>query len=191
MAITLTSDPIISAADLATLFAWSATGEETYHAINSVSARFLKYTGRIAINSTADLVQTEALPPRAVPVVYLRATPVTSVTSIATTYGGAADETLTTDDYELNTTTGRLYLAGHNVCGTDYARRLVATYQGGWTTVPGDIIEAAVEQMRLDKQRRDGSAGASSVSMEGMTTSYQTGDLSQAVAEVWHRYRIL
>ena len=192
MAITLTTDPIILAADAEVLLDWEP-GPELTLAINSVSARFLRFTGRQRITSGA-LVQTEALPPYPVPVVYLRAAPVdTGETFTVEVYqDGASTETLTTSDYDLEDVEGRLMLLGHNGAGPRSTRRLVVSYTGGWSTVPGDVIESAVHFMRLNRRRRDGMVGASSVS-EGSTvtaTTFNIGNIPPEVADVWQAYKV-
>ena len=190
MAITLTSDPIIPAADAASLLSW-ATGDELNLAINSASVRFLKYTGRQRITS-GTLVQTEALPPRQVPVLWLRASPVdTGETFAVEIYeDGSSAETLTDSDYDLEDVTGRLVLGSSATATYNASRRVVVSYTGGWTTVPGDVMESALRLMRLDKQRRDGMTGVASASREGMSTSYQTADLPAEISDVWQAYRI-
>ena len=190
MAITLTTDPIILAADAEVLLDWEP-GPELTLAINSVSARFLKFTGRQRITS-GTLVQIEALPPYSVPTVYLRAAPVdTGETFTVEVYeDGASAETLSDSDYDLEDVGGRLLLLGHNGTGPRSTRRLVVSYTGGWSTVPGDVIESAVRLMKLDKQRRDGVSGVQSASYEGVSTTYQTGDIPSDVADAWQAYKV-
>jgi len=192
MAITLTSDAIITAADAEALLSWEP-GPELTLAINSVSARFLKFTGRQRITSGA-LVQTEALPPAQVPTVYLRAAPVdTGETFTVEVYqDGASVETLTDSDYDLEDVGGRLFLNGHNSTGNRSTRRLVISYTGGWSTVPGDVVESAVHYMRLNRRRRDGMVGASSVSSDSTATATVSniGNIPPEVADVWQAYKV-
>jgi hypothetical protein len=60
MAIALTTDPIISVADVQTLVPGLTVTDRVNFLINSVSAAFLQFTGRLAINS-ADVVQAMSL----------------------------------------------------------------------------------------------------------------------------------
>ncbi|HOX27469.1 MAG TPA: hypothetical protein PLL30_17225 [Candidatus Krumholzibacteria bacterium] len=193
MAITLTTDPIVTEQLVVDIMKWSQ--DEARLAINSVSARFLKYTNRTRITSGAITLEVYNFPPAGVPVIWLRAAPVTvseSATFAAYTYqDGSADTTLTTSDYTLHTANGKLVLKGLGVTERDDSRDVRVSYTGGWTTVPGDVQESALQLMKLDKQRRDGMVGVTSTSREGTTVSYQGGDLPQSVMEVWRRYQVV
>jgi hypothetical protein len=192
MAITLTSDPIISAADLATLFGWTATAEETYHAINAASKAFLTFTRRDRITSGAVTAEIHRLPPLGCPKLWLRAAPVnTGQTFTATVYDeGVSDDTLTTSDYILYATTGEVRLLGYSSIGLNDTRDIRFSYTGGFTTVPYDVVEAAVELMKLHKQRREGMAGVTSASREGFSTNYQVKAIPDDIAQAWQPYRI-
>lgn len=192
MAIALTSDPIIPAADAATLLSWD-TGDELNLAINAASERFLKFTGRLAINDTA-VVQIEAMPPRERPVVWLRATPVDTGEdfTVEVYQDGASSLTLGTADYDLEDVKGRLTMKGHGIVGSRPTRRLVVTYTGGWTVVPGDIMGAALALMRLEKRRRDGAVGVSSASADSAVTAttFNIGNLPREISDVWQAYKV-
>jgi len=192
MAISLTSDPIISAADANTLLGWGTTDEETYSAINAVSARFLQFTGRSRITSGAIAAEIHNLPPYGCPVIWLKAAPVdTGETFTVEMYDdGSLSETIASGDYTLYATTGKLVLPSHGVIRQDYTRDIRVAYTGGWSSVPWDVVEAAVELMRLDKARRDGAIGVQSISREGMSTNYQTAGIPQEVKDAWAPYRI-
>lgn len=192
MAITITSDPIMLEADAEALLAWEP-GVELILAINSVSARFLKFTGRQRITSGA-LVQTEALPPPQQPTVYLRAAPVDTGEdfTVEVYQDGASVETLTTADYDLEDVDGRLFLLGHTSTNNRSTRRLVISYTGGWSTVPGDVVESAVHYMRINKRRRDGMVGASSSSKDSTVTAttFNIGNIPPEVEDVWQAYKV-
>lgn len=192
MAVTLTSDPIVTEAFVADVFGTSFAGDEVRHYINAASAAFLQFTHRERITKGA-VSYEEALPPAAVPIVYLRAAPVDTGEDFtaAIYYEGTLDETLTTDDYELNATTGRMRLEGyaHGAYGSPY--RLKLTYTGGWSTVPYDVQQSALEFIRHAKARAEGRVGVTSESREGFSTSFENTDVPASVANVWQRYGVI
>lgn len=188
MAIALTSDPIISEATVTTMLGMS--GDEARFYINAASQAFLDFTRRQRITS-GSVTDDEPLPPKAVPVLYLRAAPVTTVTSVKTYYEGDEDETLTTDDYTLNDDTGRMALHGHAIEGRDPNYRIKIVYTGGWTTVPASIQQAALELIRWYKAGAEGRAGVNSESREGFTTAYEVAALPTSVRDVWRRYMVI
>ena len=193
MAITIDSDPIVSAADVATLTGWSAAGEETLAGINAVSVMFRNYTGRLAISETAGLVQVERFVPAAVPVFYLRATPVTAVTQFLVYDKGTQIDTLVSGvDYYLTETTGRVSMETYYAAGRDHLRYYKITFAGGWGTgeVPGDVTETAVEMMKLIQQRRQGLVGVTSTSADGMSTTYTGAAIPSEIAGVWQKYKV-
>jgi hypothetical protein len=55
--------------------------------------------------------------------------------------------------------------------------------------VPGDIVLAAIDQMRVERERRNGTLGAMSVSQNGQTVQLETSGLIRAVEEAWRPYR--
>lgn len=192
MAITITSDPIVSEQVVADILGWS--GDEARLAINSVSARFLMFTNRSRITSGAVTLEVYRLPAVSYPVVWLRATPVTLAGFAAYIYqDGAAETTLTAADYDLYLDTGKLVISGYGTTSLDETRNLRVSYTGGWAaaSVPGDIMESALQLMKLDKQRRDGMVGVASVGRDGSSTTYQTSDLPQSVSQVWFRYKVM
>jgi len=192
VAITIDSDPIVSAADVATLTGWSATSEETLAGINAVSAMFRAYTGRIAINETAGLVQIERFVPAAVPVFYLRATPVAAVSQFLVYDKGTQVDALSGSGYYLTETTGRVEMTTYYAAGRDHLRHYKITFAGGWGTgeVPGDVTETAVEMMKLIQQRRQGLVGVTSTSADGMSTTYTGAAIPSEIAGVWQKYKV-
>ena len=192
MAVTLTSDPIVEEQLVLDIMKWSQ--DEARLAINSVSARFLRYTNRTRITDGAITLEVYGLPAAGDDVVWLRAAPVTvSESATFTVYvyqDGSADETLTTSDYILHVGNGKLVLPGRGTTDRNPATDVRVSYTGGWTTVPWDIQESALQLMKLDKQRRDGMVGISATSREGTSVTYQAGDLPTSVEQVWRRYKV-
>jgi hypothetical protein len=176
---------------VADLFGTGFAGDAVRHYINAASAAFLRYTGRERITS-GELSYEEMLPPPAVPVVYLRATPVdtASTFTVELYYGGDLDETLTTDDYDLNADTGRLKLHSHADRGYGSSYRLKLTYTGGWTSTPDDIKQSACEYIKAAKDRAEGRVGVTSETREGFSTTFENTDIPASVRHVWQRYKV-
>lgn len=190
MAIALAADPIIAAADLADVLPKISDTNRINFLINSVSASFREFTGRLAIGS-GDWTQYSRLPPSPYSFVYLRATPVSEVSAVTLMYDGEDDTVLDAADYALeNATTGKLVIPGYTVQGRGHGYQLKIEFTGGWSTVPGDIQAAAVEAIVYRHSRIDGQAGARSSSFDGVTTSFEQADLPQSVRNCWERYRI-
>ena len=187
MSVTLTTDPIVSEQLVLDVLKMTST-DEVRLAINSVSARFLRYTNRTRITAPSAAV-TEWQRGRGLDYFWLHATPVGVVTSIAIYSNGALSETIAAASYSLNTETGRVYMHGTVAPYTDGEDNIKAVYIGGWTTVPGDIQQSALELMRLDKARLDGRVGVQSEGREGFSASYESGDLPKSVSQVWDAYR--
>jgi hypothetical protein len=186
MSVTLTTDPIVSEQLALEILKWQSTNEVRL-AINSVSARFLNYTGRKRITSGA---VTEWIRGNGLDCFWLHGAPVTAVTSIQIYDGGTLSETVSTANYGLNADTGKVVLHGL-LLPLSEEDNVKAVYTGGWTTVPGDIQQSALALMRLDKARMDGRIGVSSEGREGFSASYETGDLPKSVADVWRQYRYM
>jgi len=186
MSITLTSDPIVTEQTVSDLL--KLTGDEARLHINSVSARFLEYTGRLRITNGA---VTEWQCGRGLNYFWLHATPITSITSIATYSSGDLSETIASGDYSYNATTGKIVLHGTIAPYSDGEQNIKAVYAAGWAAalIPGDLVQSALAMIRFDKARLDGRIGTSSESREGFSTSYETGDLPKSVQQVWDRYR--
>jgi hypothetical protein len=65
------------------------------------------------------------------------------------------------------------------------------TYTGGWATIPGDIQQAAIIQMKVDRQRTDaGMVGINSLSQDGQSVSYDQSGLVKEVRDILEPYRI-
>jgi hypothetical protein len=193
VAITIDGDPIISAANAATLTGWSASSEETIAGINAASAAFRNFTGRLAITEQDALVQVEKFVPAAVPVFYLRATPVEGIVSFLVYDGADLIDTLISGvDYDVNITTGRVAMRSYHAVGRDHHRYYKITFAGGWSagSIPGDVTETAVEYMKLLHQRRQGLVGVTSTSMDGMATTYTASAIPAEIRDIWQRYKV-
>lgn len=189
MAVTLTSDPIVTAQRVADVL--NVSGDEITHYINAASFAFLRYTGRSAINQQ-EVTDYLALPPAGAPVVYLRAAPVDTGQDITLQvyYDGSLFDTIGSGEYVLIANTGRLELRENTVRGLGFGYRLHATYTGGWASVPDDIQQSALELIGWYKARAHGGAGVTAEGVEGQTVSYERASLPTSVREVWDRYRI-
>ncbi|HUU96856.1 MAG TPA: hypothetical protein VM487_14045 [Phycisphaerae bacterium] len=188
MSITLTSDPIVSEQMVRDLMPQWNNANEIRLAINSVSARFKLYTGRKAILSAT---VTEWQRGRGLDYLWLHATPLTSITSVELYSGGAVSDTIASGDYSYNATTGRLYLHGSIAQYTEGEENVKVVYVGGWAaaSVPGDLMQSALELMKLDKARLEGRIGVRSEGREGFSASYDPDDLPASIVQVWKRYR--
>jgi hypothetical protein len=191
VAVTLTSDPIVTEAFVADLFGSDFAGDKARHYINAASSAFLTFTGRQRITEGA-VSYEEPLPPPAVPVLYLRATPVDTAEDFTAEiyYEGDLDETLSTDDYDYNATTGRMRLHYHTHRSYGSPYRLKLTYTGGWTTVPHEIQQSALEMIQWLRAGAEGRVGVTSESREGFSTSFENTNIPASVRNVWQRYRV-
>lgn len=192
MAVTLTSDPIVTEAAAADVLEYSADSDLVRFLINAASARFLEYTQRTQITLIdSALTQYDDLPPPGAPAIWLRATPVSEITSVKLLHDGSEEETISSDDYRLRASDGELYLPYHTGSHPDWGYEIETIYKGGWSTVPGDVQAGAFELMRITKERLAGRAGVQSVGFEGISHSYELSSLPRSVAETWEPYRIL
>jgi len=191
VAVSLASDPIMAIQDAADVLTNLTDEDKLAWYINAASARFLSFTGRSRITS-GSVTQYDKLPPIQAPVIWLRAAPVTSITSVKVYCEGVEEETLTSSDYWHNSESGRLTLSSYATSGTEWAYQLVTEYTGGWaaSAIPADVKSGAAELIRVMRERAEGRAGVQSVSFEGMSTSYETGSLPESVQGAWQPYRI-
>lgn len=192
MAITLTSDPIVSEADARKMI--DCQDDDVIRLlINSVSAKFLAFTRRVAINKTASLVE------------YLRglddfrlwvhATPIdtTAVVKVEILSDGQVDETLTLAASQLvvYATPGIVGRVAGCWSASSDEFNLKVTYTGGWTTVPGDIVASALRQMKFERMKDQGFVGVSNVSRGGESVTYETADLLEEVRKTWQRHKVM
>ena len=185
----LTTDPIVSEQTvLEMLKGMGGAAARLY--INSVSEQFLKFTGRLRITE-GDVVDRQMAPPPHMPALWLRATPISDVDSIKLFQRGVEQrELVDTVDYVLNEGSGRLVLSRSIPGYPGPEQVIVATYEGGWETVPGDVVLSALEMIKLQHLRLGGRAGVLSESREGYSASYDASGVPQAVADVWQRHRV-
>lgn len=193
MALTLTSDPILSREDVREILD-EANDTRAIVLINSVSARFLSYTNRLRITvPSSDLV--ELLQGNGMTELFVHASPITATTSIKILANGDVQETLTAADYEVYATAGCYHRNSSTWPLNDTGERDVEiTYRGGWAagSIPGDIIEGAIAQMRAERQRLSGTGMVTSMSRGGESVQYeQPAGLLAGVKEAWNPYRIL
>lgn len=193
MAITLTTDPILTVDDVRALTEENDVTRATF-LINAVSAQFRTFTRRTRItDSGASVGLVEYLPGLGDSYLWLHATPIISVTSIEMLSAGTVTSTLATTDYEIYGDRGALYRNGALWPGPDGERDVKVTYRAGWVVgaIPGDIVAGAVEQMRWARMRLDGKVGAESVSRGGESVSLETGQLLKSVVDAWKPWRIM
>jgi len=186
MPITLTSDPIVSEAVVQEML--GIAGDEARLLINSASVKFKNYTGRLRIINGA---VTEYQRGSGSSKFWLHATPITALTSVQIMSDGAVSETVTSYDYDA--ATGRFALHNRSIPLSEDENTLKVVYTAGWAavSVPGDIMEGALELMRVEQDRRKGRAGVKSESMGGHSVTFQTGDLPESVAQAWDPYRFM
>lgn len=190
MAISITTDPIVSLTDTKSIL---GIGDdlEAILLINAVSAKFTRYTNRVRINegATSEWAQGGRLK------VYCHASPVdtTSDFTISVYQDGEVAETLTlaAGDFRVVNTATDSYveLIEYSPPLIEGLDTLKLDYTGGWSSVPGDIVLAAIDQMRVERERRHGTLGAMSVSQNGQTVQLETSGLIRAVEEAWRPYR--
>ena len=195
MPITLVSDPIIDVATVNDLLALKDK-ERAKLLINSLTEKFMRYTGRVALASAAIVEQLrgQSLSPR----LWLHATPIdTGQTVEAQLYiDGTADETytLTDGDIQVWVNNGRgaaiELLAGEWPLQSD-RDYVEVSYTGGWTATPGDVLEGAILQGKVDMRRFEGEVGIETKAREGEATKYDTASIIKPVRELWRPYRIL
>ena len=193
MAITLTTDPIMTVDDVRALTEEGDVTRATF-LINAVSAQFKTFTNRTRItDSGATTALVEYLSGLGDSYLWLHATPIISVTSIELLSAGTVSSTLASTDYEIYADSGALYRNGALWPGPDGERDIKVTYRAGWVAgaLPGDIVAAAVEQMRWARMRLDGKVGAESVSRGGESVSLETGQLLKSVRDAWSPWRIM
>jgi hypothetical protein len=193
MAISITTDPIVSLTDAKAILGIGSDLEAAL-LINAVSAKFLRYTNRVRINEggAVEWAQGGRLK------VYCHASPVDSEAgfTVSVYQDGEIAETLTLTDGDFRVvnseTDSYIELIEYSPPLIEGLDTLKLEYTGGWssdTGVPGDIVLAAIDQMRVERERRNGTLGAMSVSQNGQTVQLETSGLIRAVEEAWRPYR--
>lgn len=193
MAITLTSDPIVGIADVKELIGVT-NDTEARLLINSVSEKFLRYTHRRRITSGSVTEWSKGGCEK----IYLHGMPVDEDSAFTiSVYGsdGSVSTTMTLADNDFRVvqspTDAYVELITYTPPWVEGIENVKLAYTGGWATVPGDIVMAAIQQMRVENNRRDGELGAMSVSANGQTVQFETSGLIKAVEDAWNPYRML
>jgi hypothetical protein len=192
MAITLTSDPIVALSDVKELIN-EVNDTEAKVLINAVSEKFLRYTGRKRITQ-GSIVEWDK---GGLTKIYLHGSPVDESSAVQVdVYNGteiAVTMTVADEDLRIVQCATSAYLELVTYCppwieGIDTVK---ISYTGGWETVPGDIVLAAIDQMRIERNRMDGNLGALSMSANGETVRFETSGLIKAVQDAFEPYRML
>ena len=188
MAITLTSDPIIALADVRDLIS-EASKTEAQLMINAVSAKFLRFTNRARITNGS---ATEWAKGGSKKIWLHAATP--TVVTVTTYRDGVLDDTWTSADNEVRIVDGLTDSYIELLEGTPPLYEGLDTvkiaYTGGWSTVPGDIVLAALDQMRVERDRRQGNLGAVSISQDGQAVKLEISGLIKSVQDAFKPYRV-
>jgi hypothetical protein len=193
MAITLTTDPIMTVDDVRALAEEDNITRATV-LVNSVSAQFRTFTNRIRITdsgSTTALV--EYLEGLGSQYLWLHSTPIISVAQVDLLAAGNVSRTLAAAEYEIYADAGSLYRNYDLWPEPGGERDIKVTYRAGWVagSLPGDVVSGAIQQMRWERTRMDGKVGAESVSRGGESVSLETGQLLKSVREAWSPWRIM
>lgn len=193
---TITTDPVITLADTMDGEFLSETNEtQAILLINDVSEKFKRYMNRRQLNSASIVERVEG---NGLARIYVHAPPIaTGSTVTVKTYDGVTlKDTYTNDDDELaviNSDVDGIIELSEAVTpnAMDLEHNVEITYTGGWTTIPGDVVAAAVMQMRVDRQRMDrGQVGIESLSQDGQSVSYDSSGLVKEVRDALMPYRI-
>jgi len=197
VAFVLTSDPILAMSD-AKVVLGITEDRDAIILINSLTAKFKRYTGRVQIseNQTTDIV--EKIIPYGGDRLYLHA-PIwtgSGFTIEAKVYeGGSLVDTYTYAGgdigYLTDDTSSEILLLGGLWPDEGLNGHVQVTYKGGWAAVPGDVVQGALLQARMDLLRTTGEVGVTSRGRAGETTAYQTSGLIQEVRDLWGPYRML
>ena len=183
MAIALTSDPIVAIEDVKAVLNLDNDTTATL-LINSVSEKFLKYTERTVLNSASVI---ETMRGDGTSVIWLHSY-ASAVASVIFLENGVASTTYDSDDFSLDTV-GRISMHSVATPISVDEENVKVTYTGGWATIPGDIVLAALEQMQVENNRLSGrGAGISSESFEGLSVSYAQSGIVSSVEDAWRKF---
>lgn len=197
MAFVITTDPLIGISDAKSILGIS-DDQAAIVLINSLSAKFKRFTNRVRINqlTTADIV--EKIIPYGGDRLYLHA-PIWTGTgftisavvyegvTVLDTYTFAAGELA----YMTDDTSSEILLIGAMWPNEGLNGHVLVTYKGGWAEIPGDVTQGAILQARMDLLRTTGEVGVTSRGRAGETTSYQSSGLIQEVRDLWSPYRMM
>jgi hypothetical protein len=195
MAITLMNDPIMALEDAKSLL--NITDDTQARVlVNALTMKFRHHTGRIQLGTDASNDVVEYLRGDTPCTLYLHCSPLLTDQDIIVeifdghnvveTYKWSEEEVIYYgDDQEARLESAGLFPTK----GDPYTAKI--TYRGGWTATPGDVLEGAILQGRVDLLRQNGEIGVDSRSVDGESTSYDTKGIIKTVAELWGPYRIL
>lgn len=197
MSFAMTTDPVLSQSEIQSLLGVT-NPQEAIALANGLSAKLLRFTNRCQINenTTTDIV--EKLKPYGGDKLYLHA-PIwqgTGYTIKVEIYAGltvTTTFTLAGGDFGFYSSDMTSYLssAGWQWPDQTLAGHLRVTYKGGWATIPGDVIQGAIMQGRVDLLRMRGEVGVTSRGSQGESTAYQTAGIIKEVADLWGPYRMV
>ena len=149
--------------------------------INAVSFEFKRETHRVLVSQSL----TEYYDSPGGTMLYLLNPPVTGLTlyqDAARAFAAASE--ISSDDYELEATTGRIYLTGTTFVNDRHV--IKAAYTGGFTTVPHDLQRAAVEWVTQRYELNDHHAYSTKGRSKdkGGTTTYMHEELPSVTAAI-------
>lgn len=200
MAITLCADPIMAVEDVRKIL--SVEDYEAALLINSVTDKFLRYTGRTVIAAAA---VTEQRRGNGREVLFVRNRPIdlfgepTGTPPVAPAIpvtvtilsAGVTSDTWTDTDGELSidAEAGEVVSLVGAFPESEGERNIRIAYTGGFETVPGDVIMGALEQMKVDRRRLTNEAGITSMGADGESMQLDSSGLIKATRDLWAPYR--
>lgn len=196
MSFALTSDPVLTGAEVQSLLSVQDSQKAILLA-NSLSQKLLRFTNRCQINENTITAIVEKIRPYGGDKLYLHA-PIwtgSGFTIEAAVYEGVsllATYTYAGGDfgYQTNDYVSYLTISGLNWPDQTLRGHVQVTYKGGWSTIPGDVIQGAIMQGRVDLKRMEGEVGVTSRGSQGESTAYDTAGIVKEVADLWRPYRI-
>lgn len=197
MSFALTSDPILTGADVQSLLQVKDQQQAIIIA-NGLATKFKRWTNRVQINENTTTSIVEKIVPYGGDKLYLHA-PIwtgTGYTIEAKLYQGPqllATYTLAGGDifYFTSDTESGITLPGGLWPAATSGCLVQVTYKGGWSEIPGDVIQGAIMQGRVDVLRMSGEVGINSRGAQGESTAYQTAGIVKEVADMWAPYRMV
>jgi hypothetical protein len=120
---------------------------------------------------------------------YLNHAPIISVSSVVITDSSDVAETIAAADYKIYSSVGKIVLTeGDTFVSGDL--NVAITYVAGESTLPPDVKFAGLKLARWYKRKwTDNRDGISSVTVEGQTTSYETG-IPEDIKRMLNQYRV-
>lgn len=199
MSITLVSDPIMGLDDA---LQFLSVTDDNYAAmiINSLTRKFRQFTGRVQLNEDTENDVVEYLRGATSGVLYLHCCPIittadTQDVTVEIIDGHTTLETYSWDDEELQVysddTEGRLESVACFFPSQGDRQIAKVTYRGGWPAIPGDVMEGAILQGKVDLNRLNGEIGVTSRSSGGESTDFDTRGIIKTVQQLWFPYRTI